>query len=70
MNHKTRGLSIKLKIMIIANILVICAISLLSVIFLRRLEDDMVYMGVEQARMAARMAVIQVNGDEVVQLMV
>ncbi len=70
MNHKTRGLSIKLKIMIIANILVICAISLLSVIFLRRLEDDMVYMGVEQARMAARMAVIQVNGDEVGQLMV
>lgn len=70
MNHKTRGLSIKLKIMIIANILVICVISLLSVIFLRRLEDDMVYMGVEQARMAARMAVIQVNGDEVGQLMV
>lgn len=70
MNHKTRGLSIKLKIMIIANILVICAISLLSVIFLRRLEDDMVYMGVEQARMAARMAVIQVNGDEVGHLMV
>lgn len=30
----------------------------------------MVYMGVEQARMAARMAVIQVNGDEVGQLMV
>lgn len=70
MNHKTRGLSIKLKIMIIANILVICAISLLSVIFLRRLENDMVYMGVEQARTAARMAVIQVNGDEVGRLMV
>lgn len=68
MNHKTRGLSIKLKIMIVANILVICAICILSVIFLRRFESDMVYMGVEQARTAARMAVIQVGGDELVQL--
>lgn len=68
MNHKTRGLSIKLKIMIVANILVICTICLLSITFLKRMEDDMVYMGVEQARIAARMAVIQVNGDELKQL--
>lgn len=68
MNHKTRGMSIKLKIMIVANILVICAICLLSVIFLRRFESDMVYMGVEQARTAARMAVVQIGGDELAQL--
>lgn len=68
MNHKTRGMSIKLKIMIVANILVICAICLLSVIFLKRFESDMVYMGVEQARTAARMAVIQIGGDELAQL--
>lgn len=70
MNHKTRGLSIKLKIIIVANILVVCTICLLSVIFLRRLEDDMVYMGVEQARTAARMTVMQVSGDELKQLAV
>lgn len=68
MNHKTRGMSIKLKIMIVANILVICAICLLSVIFLKRFESDMVYMGVEQARTAARMAVVQIDGDELAQL--
>lgn len=68
MNHKTRGMSIKLKIMIVANILVICAICLLSVIFLKRFESDMVYMGVEQARTAARMAVVQIGGDELAQL--
>lgn len=68
MNHKTRGMSIKLKIIIVANILVICAICLLSVIFLKRFESDMVYMGVEQARTAARMAVVQIDGDELTQL--
>lgn len=65
---KTRGLSIKLKIMIITNVLVICSIGLLSYSFLKQMKDDMVSMGVEQARIAARMAVLQVDGDALKQL--
>ncbi|MCM1468574.1 MAG: methyl-accepting chemotaxis protein, partial [Alistipes sp.] len=68
MNHKTRKFGIKLKIMIVASVLVICTICLLSVTFLKRFEDDMVYMGVEQARVAARMAVLQVDGEELEQI--
>lgn len=65
---KTRGLSIKLKIMIVTNLLVICIISLLSYSFLKQMKADMVYMGVEQARIAARMAVAQIDGDLLEQL--
>lgn len=65
---KTRGLSIKLKIMIVTNVLVICIISLLSYSFLKQMKADMVYMGVEQARIAARMAVVQIDGDALKQL--
>ena len=65
---KTRGLSIKLKIMIVTNLLVICIISLLSYSFLKQMKADMVYMGVEQARIAARMAVARIDGDLLEQL--
>lgn len=63
MNKKTRGLSIRLKIIIVTSILVMCTIGILSFSFLRRMQKDMVDMGVEQARIAARMAVLQVDGD-------
>lgn len=63
MNKKTRGLSIRLKIIIVTSILVMCTIGILSFSFLRRMQRDMVDMGVEQARIAARMAVLQVDGD-------
>ncbi len=65
---KTRGLSIKAKLMIVTNVLVICIICLLSGSFLRQMKADMVYMGVEQARIAARMAVLQIDGDTLRQL--
>ncbi|MDE7113095.1 MAG: methyl-accepting chemotaxis protein, partial [Acetatifactor sp.] len=65
---KIRGLSIKLKIMIVTNVLIICTIGLLSYSFLKQMKDDMVYMGVEQARIAARMAVLQIDGDTLEQL--
>lgn len=63
MKTKTRKLSIKLKVMIITNILVLCTICILSYTFIQQLENDMVYMGVEQARIAARMADVQIDGD-------
>lgn len=63
MKMEIRGLSIKLKIMIVTNVLVICTIGLLSYSFLRQMKADMVYMGVEQARIAARMAVLRIDGD-------
>lgn len=63
MDKKTRGLSIRLKIIIVTSILVMCTIGILSFSFLRRMQKDMVDMGVEQARIAARMAVLQVDGD-------
>lgn len=57
MNNRIRGLSIRLKIIIVTSILVMCTIGILNFSFLRRMQKDMVDMGVEQARIAARMAV-------------
>lgn len=68
MKIKTRGLGIKFKILIITSILVACTICILSFSFLKQMEDDMVYMGVEQARIAARMAVSEVDKDTLKQL--
>lgn len=68
MKRKTRGLSIKSKLMIVVNVLVICTILILGCVFLKQLENNMVSMGVEQARIAARMAAAQVDGNAVSQL--
>lgn len=60
---KTRRLSIRAKILIVTNVLVIMAISVMGYNLYSRMSDSMVEMGVGQARIAARMTATQINGD-------
>lgn len=60
---KTRRLSIRAKILIVTNVLVIMAICVMGYNLYSRMSDSMVEMGVGQARIAARMTAEQINGD-------
>lgn len=60
---KTRRLSIRAKILIVTNVLVIMAICVMGYNLYSRMSDSMVEMGVGQARIAARMTASQINGD-------
>lgn len=60
---KTRRLSIRAKILIVTNVLVIMAICVMGYNLYSRMSDSMVEMGVGQARIAARMTALQINGD-------
>lgn len=63
MKMKTRRLSIKAKILLVTNILVIFAIGSMGYDFYGRMTSTMIEMGVEQATIAARMAALQTSGD-------
>lgn len=68
MKKKTRKLGIKSKILLITNLILIGLVVLLGTNFYRHMETDMVSMGVEQARAAAKMAVQQIDADEIREL--
>ena len=65
MRRKTRRLSIKAKIFIVTNLLVVFAICFTGFDFYRRMAKNMIEMGVEQARIAARLTVLQLDGEEI-----
>ncbi len=64
MKIKTRRLSIRAKILIVTNVLIITAICTMGYYLYKRMAESMVEMGVEQARIAAKMASIQLDGDK------
>ena len=65
MRKKTRRMSIKAKILLLTNLIIIALFLLAGVNIYQRMEQDMVSMGIEQATAAARMAVGQIDGTEV-----
>jgi len=68
MKTKTRRLAIRVKILLVASILMILLVLLLGFNFYTRMNEGMVQMGIEQARTAAAVAVTQLNAEEVVSL--
>lgn len=65
MKRKTRKLSIKTKILLISSLLIIALILLLGISFYKGMEENMVRMGVEQAEIAAKMALKQIDGNKI-----
>lgn len=65
MKQKTRGLSIKLKILIPAETLVFLVCLILGVASYQHIHNGMVGMGVEKANMAALVALKVIDGDMV-----
>ena len=63
MKTKTRRLSIRAKILLVTNVLVIAAICFMGYEFYMRMSETMIDMGVEQARIAARLTASQLDGD-------
>lgn len=68
MNRKTRKVSIRVKILLAAGIMMVALVVMLGVNFYNRMREDMVAMGVEQAKSVAAMAVTQINAAEVAAL--
>jgi len=63
MKRKTRKLSIKSKIISSTSIIIVLITVILGVNSCLRMQEDMVYMGVEQAKVAANTALKVVDGD-------
>ena len=68
MKEKTRKLSIKVKILLPAGLLIVLLCLTLGAAAYRAIQDGMVAMGVEEAQMAAKIAINSVDGDLVEQL--
>lgn len=60
---KTAGLSIKLKILLVASLIIVVLVFLLGFVFYREMNDSMLEMGMVQAEVAAHLAVEQVDGS-------
>lgn len=65
---KTRKLSIKLKIMLVTGIMMILLTLLLGINFYNRLEEDMIAMGVQQAKASAAIAVQVIDAGQIAAL--
>lgn len=63
MRQKTRKMSIRMKILLPASILILAVCLILGITSYRRIEKDLVAMGVEEADMAATIALKTVDGD-------
>ena len=70
MKEKTRRLSIQMKILIPASLLIVAICVALGAYAYRSIQQGMVSMGVEEAQMAAKIAEEAANGDLVEQLYV
>lgn len=62
--EKTRGLSIRTKILVPTSILIVLLCVVMGVSSYLHTRDGLVAMGVEEARMAAIISVKVINGDE------
>lgn len=65
MKNKARILSIRVKLLSVASLIVAILVVWQGVSFYNRMEQDMVAMGVDQAKTAARMALRVVDGDRI-----
>ena len=65
---KTRKLNIRIKILVPVNILVFAICVIMGITSYRSIEDGMVSIGVEQARMAAKISLSIIDGDSVGQI--
>ncbi len=63
MKRRTRRLSIRLKILLSTSLLLICLFLLLGFSFYKSMEENMVSMGVEQAEVAAKVAVSRIDAS-------
>ena len=68
MKQKVRKLSITTKILLPASVIIIAICVILGLVARNSINDGMVQMGVEEAQMAAKIAVEVVNGDDVAKL--
>jgi len=68
MKRKTRLLSVRAKIVLFSTIMCMVIIAVLSAMALSSSEKSMVAMGVEQAEIAAKLAVEKVDGDVISKL--
>ena len=68
MKQKTKGLSIKIKILCPVSLLILLVCVVLGVFSYKRISDGMVSMGVEEAQMAAQIATDVIDGDLVREL--
>lgn len=63
MKRKTRSLNIKSKILLIASLIIVLVVFLLGLIFYRQMNRSMLAMGMDQAEVAAKLAVNQADAD-------
>lgn len=63
MKNKTRKFSIRLKILLPANILILAICIILGIFAYRGINTGMVSVGVEEARMAGKIAVSAIDGN-------
>lgn len=63
MNQKTRRLNINAKILIISGLMMSVVVLLLGINFYKKSEEDMTALGVEQAKVAAKIAASEMEGD-------
>lgn len=68
MKRKTRKLSIQTKILLVTGFVTIALVLLMGANFYLRMQEDMIGMAVEQAEVAARIAVGQIDGDAIASL--
>ncbi len=65
MKRKTRRLSIRVKILLSVSAVILCLVTLMGVSSYLRIQENMIDMGVEQAEIAARLTVAQIDGDSI-----
>lgn len=63
MRRRTRKLSIKMKILLSTSFMMVCLFLVLGVSFYKSMERNMIAMGVEQAQVAAKVAVGKVDAS-------
>ena len=65
MKQKTRRAGVKIKILLPSSLLIIAVCLVMGICIFRHMEESMVQLGLEQADMAAVLAVKQLDGDAV-----
>lgn len=63
MNKGTRGLSIKLKILLVTSLIIICLFIIVGINFYMSMKENMLQMGIEQAMTAASVSAHRLDGD-------
>lgn len=65
MKSKTRKLSIRAKILLVASTIMVALVVLLGINFYNKIKMDMIQMGVDQAKTSATNAINQINKEKV-----